>query len=223
MYITKSSSCTNTSLKGLVFSLAHLIAQGWLDESLHQRDDALHILREKERENLLPHLKWRGTRRPHPWMSRMARLTSMSAANLGVIMGHTHSTWVTLTRSQHAGDGGLPYTTGLQAFTASSLSCLHWVSLNACATHTSTTTITNKTMMKAFEFPISPHCTCPTSHMLIHLYNRSWNVCVCFRFLVWIVKSFFPVPFIGHTYLCGSIQNESLNKWKILDLSLLWS
>ena len=61
----------------------------------------------------------------------MALLMSMSAANLGLKAGHTHSQWLTLMRWQHAGDAGCPNTTALHELMPSCLSCLHWLGLNS--------------------------------------------------------------------------------------------
>lgn len=87
----------------------------------------------REREKLLPHLKWRGTFRPQPSMRRMARLGSTYDISFGVTAGQIHSSWLTLARSQHAGDGILPNTTAMHSFTATSLSALHCPAVSAPA------------------------------------------------------------------------------------------
>ncbi|XP_022749426.1 uncharacterized protein LOC111298927 isoform X2 [Durio zibethinus] len=56
---------------------------------------------------VIPLLKLRGTVLPQPSICLMVRSTPMRVINLWVTAGHTHSTWVTLTRVQQSDEGGV--------------------------------------------------------------------------------------------------------------------
>lgn len=139
------------------------------------------VKKERERESLLPHLKWRGTLLPQSCRSLMALLTSKSATNLGVKAGHKHSKWNTFTCSQHTGDAACPNTNPWHEFITTSLSFLHWLGNNSKPSAAATTTIIpNNTIHRPqLRLPVLSVCiiispsTNPPQPTFIHLWPRS--------------------------------------------------
>lgn len=91
------------------------------------------IYRERERESLLPHLRWEGSFLPQPSAIFLICFGLIMAAMAGVTLGQTHSRWVTLTNAQHAGDGCWPITTPMHPLIPCWSSSWHWLGLTSSA------------------------------------------------------------------------------------------